>query len=232
MKTGIFNEKETGTTELMHVFNADGKLSHNNLFTYYFNCIPNKYEIGNVKIKKLMEEICSFYSEFIIKTFDGNIYDAKLRFHFHPENIVLFNSGEMLVFDRDTLTYYYDKEELLSKKYLRDESHRYCNVRDEKPEIQLITTGENGLELNSFEIEKNRIDLVANYNDDITFFHNEFISAVNDKWKKGIHFLYGKPGTGKTNYLRHIIGQVKKNVIFMRGSKRQSGRLKGLIFKT
>ncbi len=217
MKTNSFNETEAGfaTAEMMNVFTPDGRLAYNNLFTYYFNCIPNKYEIGNVKAKKMMEEICSFYSDFIIKTFDGSSYDAKLRMHLRSASVVLFNTGEMLVFDREVVSYYYDKEDLISKKYLRDESHRYCREREEKPEIQLIVSGMDGLELNSFEIEKNNIDLNANYNDDISLFHNEFITALNDKKKKGIHFLYGKPGTGKTNYLRHIISQTNKNVIFI-----------------
>lgn len=217
MKTTLLNETDSAfnAQEMMHLFSANGNLAHNNLFTYYFNSIPNKYEIGNVFAKKMMEEICSFYSEFIIKTFDHNYYDAKLRYHLRPETTVLFSSGEMLVFENDNLTYYFDKEDLLSKKYLRDESHRYCRQRDHKPEIQLIMSGMDGLELNSFEIEKNSIDLVANYNDDISLFHNEFISSLNNKSKRGIHFLYGKPGTGKTNYLRHIIGQTNKNVVFI-----------------
>lgn len=217
MRTTLLNDNDSAfnAAEMMHLFSANGNLAHNNLFTYYFNAIPNKYEIGNVFAKKMMEEICSFYSDFIIKSFDHNYYDAKSRFHFRPETTVLFTTGEMLVFERDTLTYYFDKEELLSKKYLRDESHRYCRERDSKPEIQLIISGMDGLELNSFEIERNNIDLIANYNDDITFFHNEFISNLNNKSKRGIHFLYGKPGTGKTNYLRHIISQTNKNVIFI-----------------
>mgnify|MGYP001306862418 CR=1 FL=1 len=217
MKTNQFNEPKLGfeSAELLQVFTPDGRLSLNNLFTYYFNCIPNKFEIGNVRGKKMMEEICSFYSDFIIKTFDGSRYDANLRMYVRSSSIVLFNSGEMLVFDSDAVTYFYDKEDLISKKYLRDESHRYTRQREEKPEIQLIVSGMDGLELNTFEIEKNNIDLVANYNDDISLFHNEFIAAVNDKNKRGIHFLYGKPGTGKTNYLRHMISQSKKNVVFI-----------------
>ena len=115
MKTALMNDSETSfiSTELVDVFASEGRISYVNLFVYYFNCIPNKYEIGNVNTKKMREEICSFYSDFIIKEIDGTYYDAKIRHHYRPDNIVLFNSGEMLVFERNHLTYFYDKEELL-----------------------------------------------------------------------------------------------------------------------
>jgi hypothetical protein len=217
MRTNQFNETDVAFSapEMMQVMSPDGRLSLNKLFTYYFNCLPNKYEVGSVNERKMMDEICSFYSDFIIKTFENKQYDAKMRLHMQQITIVLFSSAEMLVFDRDKLTYYYDKEELLSKKYLRDEAHRYCRIKENKPEIQLIVSGFEGLELSTFEIEKNKLDLFANYNEDMTFFNTEFISTLNDTKKRGIHFLYGKPGTGKTNYIRHVLSYLKKNVIFI-----------------
>ena len=49
MKATLFNETEMNSAEMMNVFDSDGRLSHNNLFAYYFNCVPNKFEIGNVR---------------------------------------------------------------------------------------------------------------------------------------------------------------------------------------
>ncbi len=217
MRTSQFTEtdSEFNSTEKMQVITEDGRISYNRLFTYHFNNLPSRYEIANVNVKKMKEEICSFYSDFILKTYEGKYYDAKLRRHFRQASIVLFNTAEMLVFEKDMISYFYDKEELLSRKYLRDEAHRYCKEKETLPEIQLIVSGIDGLELNSFEIEKKEIDVVGNYNEDITFFNAEFVSTLNDTKKRGIHFLYGKPGTGKTNYLRHVIAQLKKNVVFI-----------------
>jgi SpoVK/Ycf46/Vps4 family AAA+-type ATPase len=38
---------------------------------------------------------------------------------------------------------------------------------------------------------------------------------LNKKNDKGIVLLHGLPGTGKTTYLRHLIGKVKKKVLFL-----------------
>jgi hypothetical protein len=190
-------------------------MNHSALFTHYFNALPNVYEIGNVNARKMKEEICEFYKDFIFKKYKDSFYDARNRCHFRPETTVLFYSGEMLVFGADTVTYYYEKEELLSKKYLRDESHNYCLRSEVKKEIQIIVSGFEGLQLNAFDIDENPLDLNLNYNDDLLSYHDHFLSVLNSNKKRGIHFLYVKPGNGKTNYLRHIVGHCNKNVIFI-----------------
>jgi predicted alpha/beta-fold hydrolase len=38
---------------------------------------------------------------------------------------------------------------------------------------------------------------------------------LNKKGDKGIVLLHGLPGTGKTTYLRYLIGRLKKRVLFL-----------------
>ena len=40
-------------------------------------------------------------------------------------------------------------------------------------------------------------------------------ARLNNKNDKGIVLLHGLPGTGKTTYLRYLIGKIKKRILFL-----------------
>ena len=40
-------------------------------------------------------------------------------------------------------------------------------------------------------------------------------TRLSQKNDKGIVLLHGLPGTGKTTYLRYLIGKIKKRVLFV-----------------
>ena len=60
---------------------------------------------------------------------------------------------------------------------------------------------------------KLRID--DNYNDDFKPIHEAIYKRLSKKNDKGLVLLHGKPGTGKTSYIRYLIASVRKNVIFL-----------------
>ena len=90
-----------------------------------------------------------------------------------------------------------------------------CKISDDFiPEINLICKYEN-LFLNSFEIAKVEIDLEKNYNDDFIEIDQIIKERLNKPKGKGIVLLHGIPGTGKTNYVRHLLSTVKKKMIYL-----------------
>ena len=72
-----------------------------------------------------------------------------------------------------------------------------------------------GFELNAFKIKTPAICIEENYNDDFLPINKKVIDFVNDDNKSGIVLFHGKFGTGKTTYLRHVITQTKKKVIYL-----------------
>ena len=71
------------------------------------------------------------------------------------------------------------------------------------------------LEIKQLEISKPQLKISDNYNDDFNEIHNIIYKRLSKKNDKGLVMLHGKPGTGKTSYLRFLISQVKKPVIFL-----------------
>jgi len=79
----------------------------------------------------------------------------------------------------------------------------------------LMHENEIGFYTKQFELSKPEIQLECYYNDDILPFHNRLTDALTKEESKGIAFLHGAPGTGKTTYIRHLLGLINKRAIFI-----------------
>ncbi|MBX2921699.1 MAG: AAA family ATPase [Chitinophagaceae bacterium] len=82
-------------------------------------------------------------------------------------------------------------------------------------EINIITLNNGGLELKPLPLKPTVLDLDLHYNDDFLPVDALIRSRLNTENDKGIVLLHGIPGTGKTTYLRHLVGTLKKKVMFL-----------------
>ena len=72
-------------------------------------------------------------------------------------------------------------------------------------EIYLIIATSGGLSTKSFTLPKSyEVDLDKHYNDDIKPFDSSIQKHISEDGC-GFYLLHGKPGTGKTSYIRHLI---------------------------
>jgi SpoVK/Ycf46/Vps4 family AAA+-type ATPase len=65
------------------------------------------------------------------------------------------------------------------------------------------------------EIKRTKLDLHLFYEDDFREVDTIIQKRLNQKRDKGIVLLHGLPGTGKTTYLRYLVGRLKKRVLFL-----------------
>lgn len=94
--------------------------------------------------------------------------------------------------------------------------YRFKGRKKKDPlEINLIVKGSCGLELKSMEVKKTKLDIDLFYEDDFQEVDAVINKRLNQKKDKGIVLLHGLPGTGKTTYLRYLVGKVKKRVLFL-----------------
>lgn len=82
-------------------------------------------------------------------------------------------------------------------------------------EINLVVKGGNGLELRAMEIKRTKLDLSLYYEDEFAAVDAVINKSLNKQNNKGIVLLHGLPGTGKTTYLRYLVGKIKKQVLFL-----------------
>ena len=83
------------------------------------------------------------------------------------------------------------------------------------PEISLLINTRMGISTTSFTITKPKLNIDDNYNDDFKEIHQTILKRLSKKNDKGLVLLHGKPGTGKTSYIRYLISLLKKDVIFL-----------------
>jgi SpoVK/Ycf46/Vps4 family AAA+-type ATPase len=82
-------------------------------------------------------------------------------------------------------------------------------------EINLIVRSGSYLDLKPMEIKRTKLDIGLYYEDDFRETDEVIRQRLNKKDDKGIVLLHGLPGTGKTTYLRHLVGKIRKKVMFL-----------------
>ncbi|MBC8111207.1 MAG: AAA family ATPase [Verrucomicrobia bacterium] len=189
-------------------------------YRFYFNFfkkIPNGKEIDRIDLRRAVAWFAEHYKHQIKDTFFQQDYDYKKKkffdterfFVLEDETLVTFNDGDMCrVLHHRADDNHFNKiiEQIRTFKRRRQGIHR---------QISLITQGFSGLEISTLDINKTKLDLSHNYNDDFAEVHEVIIKRLSKKNDKGIVLLHGIPGTGKTTYLRYLIGKVKKQMLFV-----------------
>ena len=82
-------------------------------------------------------------------------------------------------------------------------------------EIKLIVNGDFSIETTKIPINRPKLSIEDNYNDDFKPIHEAILKKLNMDNEKGVVILHGKPGTGKTNYIRYLITSIQKDIIFL-----------------
>jgi len=111
------------------------------------------------------------------------------------------------------VTIYYTKRALVDSLIKEIEEFKIDTTHKK---VGLIVKDEYGLVLQKFDINnKDKLDLNKNYNEDFKKISKKIVNKLNEKNGKGIILLHGKPGTGKTTYIRHLTRLVEKEIIFL-----------------
>jgi hypothetical protein len=185
----------------------------------YFNVVPNLILEDRIDCKKANQwflETCRpavtnfHYIKRQNKFYAEPEYDD-LYYTLYEDLLVYFNTNESKVFFLFRQT---DKSVVdnLAKEILRFSIK--TRIR-RKPEIQLIAQGYRGLETFTMSITPPKLSLDDNYNNDLIPIHKVILQRLSQKNDKGLVLLHGKPGTGKTSYIRYLIQKTRKSIIFL-----------------
>ena len=83
------------------------------------------------------------------------------------------------------------------------------------PKISILVETQAGIATKWRLIVKPKLNIEDNYNDDFNEIHQIILKRLSKKNDKGLVLLHGKPGTGKTSYIRYLISSLKKEIIFL-----------------
>jgi hypothetical protein len=81
--------------------------------------------------------------------------------------------------------------------------------------LNIIVETKDGYELNEMQVTCPDIDFSINYNHDFEPIHKLIVEKLSTEKSKGLILLHGVAGSGKTNYIRYLINNLKKKVIYI-----------------
>lgn len=213
-------QKTSSKINLSEVF-AERNFSYMNemmLFVAHYNCIPNLISEIDIDCKKANLWFSNkFGSEIKEHYFNKRYFGGSVKAEL--DDVYYFLEEDLLV-DFDTnnsiVRFLYRKtdpakiEEIIKgiKKFKKKKSKR-------KPQILILVSGLNGIKTAAFQITKPKLNIEDNYNEGFYEVHRTIIKRLSKRNDKGIVLLHGKPGTGKTSYIRYLIASLKKNIIFL-----------------
>ena len=103
----------------------------------------------------------------------------------------------------------------LARMVLADFKTCKAPQKEKDYEINIISLNNNNLDLKTLSIKPTTLDIDLYYNDDFKAVDAVIKERLGKENDKGIVLLHGLPGTGKTTYLRYLIGNLKKKVMFV-----------------
>ena len=181
-----------------------------------FNATPCISFINNLDTEKAYAYINNGFAGKVLATYQRNFYSwqrERLEFGttvFKLQNQVMIEVGDEyaeILFGNKNYAYANDLVKLFSTYKAPEKEMAF--------EINIITQSSSGLDLKQLDIKPTTLDIDLYYNDDFKPIDEIIKQRLAKESDKGIILLHGLPGTGKTTYLRHLIGSIKKRVLFV-----------------
>ena len=205
---------------LSEVFAERGNsyLNEFTLFIAHFNSIPNFIHEVDIDCRKARIWFSENYELDIKDSYYNKKYFNESK-KVEMDDVFYFLYDDLIV-DFDTncsiVRFLFRKTELTKVEEIISGIHKFKRrFQKRKPFITLLVDGPIGIRTQSLEITKPKLRLEDNYNDDFKEIHQTILKRLSSKNDKGLVLLHGKPGTGKTSYIRYLISSVKKRVIFL-----------------
>ncbi|MCB9251720.1 MAG: AAA family ATPase [Flavobacteriales bacterium] len=211
--------KNISKIDLTKVFGKrEAYLNEFQLFATYFNEIPNLIDEHYIDCKKALSWFFNFFKaeikdyHFTKRFYNGNKtaeFDDNL-FFIYEDLLVYFdhNCSNVRFLFRKTAGYKVDK---LIKEIRKFKKRK----KVQNPEINILVNSVSGIDTMVMNLNKEKLSIHDNYNDDFKEVHQTILKRLSQMNDKGLVLLHGKPGTGKTSYIRYLISTLKKEVIFL-----------------
>ena len=195
---------------------ADSFLDAKILYLYCFNLLPSIHYIGQVDGEKAFAAIKEKFAGNIKKIHQTRWYKKKKKGFEFDKTILIMDNNCLLEVDDYYCEILHDGNQTDFVEAISAIAIRFKERQRRQPlEINLIVQTRNRLELKAMEIKRTKLDLDLFYEDDFKETDETIQKRLGQKNDKGIVLLHGLPGTGKTTYLRYLVGKIKKRVLFL-----------------
>lgn len=205
-------------TDVFQLRNTSGYINEFNLFTSYFNAIPNFIHEINIDCKKANVWFSSQYKSEIKDHYYSKIYFGQNKYPEYDDIFYMLYEDLLVNFDtnQSKVRFLFKRTESESVDRIISEIRRFKKQKNsQRPEISLLINSRFGLDTKPLKVGKPKLNIEDNYNDDFLEVHQIIKKRLSKKNDKGLVLLHGKPGTGKTSYIRYLLSKIRKEIIFL-----------------
>ncbi len=203
------------------VLNVNGILDGNfldtkHLYFYHFNQFASSHYRSGVDGEKACAAFRQKYAELIADTHQYKWFNRQKKKFTFDTTIIILNNQVMVEFDDTYCWIFHNNTQDAFVTEVTELLNSFKEKQRKEPlEINLIVQSKNSMYLKPMETKRTKLDLDLFYEDDFKAVDDIIRRRLNQKKDKGIVLLHGLPGTGKTTYLRYLIGKIKKRVLFL-----------------
>ncbi|MBJ2187801.1 MAG: AAA family ATPase [Muribaculaceae bacterium] len=228
--------REYRLTEIDDIFGYGpcGWIEKNNLchlFYDVFGRIPSVRKFDYKVLRDVVDEIERTYSsnehfdffdmkgrQNLLNENDDDLDDDDLR----EEYSCIMVCGKNLMFglfDEEVVVCYAGRDLEPEVTKIFDICGKYIKPKEDLGKMFVVGFNYGNFKLEPSKINNMNVDVETNYNDDFLPVARQIEDFVlDDDTRSGLVVLHGLQGTGKTSYIRHLISQGKKKMIYMGGN--------------
>jgi SpoVK/Ycf46/Vps4 family AAA+-type ATPase len=215
---GKTEEATKHNADLLQIFDEGNSIQPKRLYVAYFHAIPNAIKIDRINVRKAQEWFSEHYKADIRDTYFSEIQWGKGARAVTGCFYYIMYEDMMVHLDlhENDVRLMFRVTDIAKVRDIAEELKRFRQRRSvRKPSISLIISGHNGLSERAMQITRPKLSIQENYNDDFIAVNETILKRLRKDRDKGLVLLHGKPGTGKTSYIRWLITNVRKDVIFL-----------------
>ncbi|MDO6434174.1 AAA family ATPase [Flavitalea sp. BT771] len=191
-------------------------LDSKTLFMFCYQQPPCMTWVSQIDMDKVLAYVKKVYAPAAGDIYQYSEWNTKKRRLEVYRTMILLEGSYMIeiAFDYCQVLYTYGDHDK-AKQLLREVSRFKRREKKSRFSIDLIMKDIDGIQLKNMDIKRTKLDLGLYYEDDFREVDALIRTRLNKKEDKGIVLLHGLPGAGKTTYLRHLVGTLRKKVLFL-----------------
>jgi energy-coupling factor transporter ATP-binding protein EcfA2 len=198
------------------IFNEQAmSIDNYKIFFAYFAKIPCKHALNFVKGSMVKNYIEKELTDDIIDVIYNKQMDWRAK-KLNMEDVIYVLKNEMIIYiSKMECSMLFARANEPAADLLSEKFKSFKIRKKRRKSISMIITTRRGLDTVDIHVKKPVINLTTHYNDGMGEMHKKLIQTLNKMHESGLVLFHGKPGTGKSTYIKHLIYQVRKEVIFL-----------------
>jgi hypothetical protein len=200
-------------------YNAD------KIYLAYHSEVPCSLSFGDVDHLAFLIKFRSQFGNLILKEIYDKFFEASGEERLN-DHILLLSHKILIYIEKRSVCILAPDPELEPVLQIIELVRKFQKKKRKKPEVCVIVSDSYGLGTKEIKFKKLNLDLKSNYQDGFPEFHLDVVKELKKKWESGLYLFHGKPGTGKSTYIRYLVKQIRKKTIFL--SPKLAGNLDGV----